>query len=197
MLERHQAKVIQKPKQIKAKYGFCSMIKLQLLSRQKGELISTNEEVVIFSKENDANVLKRYKGEVVEVYQDDNQKWKLLSTIPTNNSDRNSEIQMNRLSHNGGANRNYYTNNNSPEISSIPSNTVNDIEDIIEDVPMLSNTDKKKIARFIDQQAALYKYTVNAVKKEFPELEGIDDRGIRSIALSLLINTNMVINRNL
>ena len=188
MLQRHQAKVIEKGKQVKGRFGFCSMLKLQL--------ISTNEEIVIFSKENDANVLKRYKGEVVECYQDTNQKWKLLSTIPTNNNE-NNQIQMNRLSHDGGANRNYYTNNNSPEINSIPSSNEEIIEDMIEDVPMLSNTDKKKIARFIDQQAALYKYTVNAVQKEFPELVGIDDRGIRSIALSLLINTNMVINRNL
>ncbi len=176
MLQRYEAKVIQKPSQITAKYGRCSVIKLQLLS--------TNEEIVIFSKENDANVLKRYKGEVVECYQDDKQKWKLLTTIVTRN--------------NGGNGLKPLSDTLSFSTFREESNISNgdDIENIIQDVPMLSNIDKKKIARFIDQQAALYKYTVNAVNKEFPELEGIDDRGIRSIALSLLINTNMVINRN-
>ncbi len=62
---------------------------------------------------------------------------------------------------------------------------------------MLSDLDKKKVARFIDQQARLYRYTVDTVSKQFPELVGVDDRGIRSIALSLLINTNHMINRNL
>lgn len=176
-MERYEAKVIEEPKQIKAKYGYCSLVKLKLLHN--------NEEVIVFSKQDDANILKRQKEEVVECYRDNNQKWKIIHSIS------NSNIQMNRLSHDSKFNRNYYTHNNS-------SNSNEEIiEDIIEDVPMLSNADKKKIARFIDQQAALYRYTVNAVKKEFPELVGIDDRGIRSIALSLLINTNMVINKNL
>ncbi len=71
------------------------------------------------------------------------------------------------------------------------------IADLIHDVPMLSDLDKKKVAAFIDQQAKLYHYTVDTVAKQFPELVGVDDRGIRSIALSLLINTNHMINRNL
>jgi len=78
-----------------------------------------------------------------------------------------------------------------------PSNSEEDILDIIHDVPMLSDLDKKKVAAFIEQQAKLYRYTVDTVAKQFPELVGVDDRGIRSIALSLLINTNHMINKNL
>lgn len=81
--------------------------------------------------------------------------------------------------------------------SNTPVNHQEVIEDIIHDVPILSDLDKKKVARFIDQQARLYRYTVDTVAKQFPELVGVDDRGIRSIALSLLINTNHMINRNL
>lgn len=80
---------------------------------------------------------------------------------------------------------------------STPVNHQEVIEDLIHDVPMLSDLDKKKVAAFIDQQAKLYRYTVDTVAKQFPELVGVDDRGIRSIALSLLINTNHMINRNL
>ena len=80
---------------------------------------------------------------------------------------------------------------------STPVNHQEVVEDIIHDVPMLSDLDKKKVARFIDQQARLYRYTVDTVAKQFPELVEVDDRGIRSIALSLLINTNHMINRNL
>lgn len=104
-------------------------------------------------------------------------------------SEGNGNIQMNRPSHDSGSSRNHYT-YNSQEVSK-------DIEDIIHDVPMLSNLDKKKVAAFIEQQAKLYRFTVDTVTKQFPELSGVDDRGIRSIALSLLINTNMMINKNL
>ena len=81
--------------------------------------------------------------------------------------------------------------------SNTSSNNEQVVEDLIHDVPMLSDLDKKKVAKFIDQQARLYRYTVDTVAKQFPELVGVDDRGIRSIALSLLINTNHMINRNL
>lgn len=81
--------------------------------------------------------------------------------------------------------------------SNTPVNHHEVLEDLIHDVPMLSDLDKKKVAAFIDQQAKLYRYTVDTVAKQFPELVGVGDRGIRSIALSLLINTNHMINRNL
>ena len=67
-----RAKVIQKPRQIKAKYGYCTILKVKLLS--------TNKEQVIFSKENDSNILKRYIDEEIDVYQDANQKWRVIET---------------------------------------------------------------------------------------------------------------------
>ena len=110
-----------------------------------------------------------------------------------------NEVSNRSNGHSNGSNTSNtqtYSQRNRNDHSS-PSNHQEDIEDLIHDVPMLSDLDKKKVARFIDQQARLYRYTVDTVAKQFPELVGVDDRGIRSIALSLLINTNHMINRNL
>ena len=168
MIQPTRAKVIQKPGQIKSKYGFCSILKIKLLN--------TNEEVAIFSKENDSNILKRYIDEEVEVYRDAKNKWRLID----NDSIRNV---------NGGGLHHIST--------TFSTSTNKSQEDIINDVPMLSDADKKKVAKFIQQQSKLLRYTVDVLKADFPELVGVDDRGIRSMALSLLINTNQMINRNL
>ncbi len=72
MIQPIRAKVIQAPRQIKSKYGYCTIIKVKLLK--------SNKEQVIFGKENDSNVLKRYLDEEVNVYLDAKQKWRLIET---------------------------------------------------------------------------------------------------------------------
>ncbi len=104
---------------------------------------------------------------------------------------------MNRLSSNGSEGSYYTYSQTNSKGSNTSVNHQEVIEDLIHDVPMLSDLDKKKVSAFIEQQTKLYRYTVDTVAKQFPELVGVDDRGIRSVALSLLINTNHMINRNL
>ncbi len=174
MIKVTPAIVIQEPRQIKGKYGYCTIVKVRLMS--------SDEEIAIFSKENDSNVLKRYIDEKVEIYKDAKGKYRLVDKDTARN------VNGDGLHH------------ISSSLPSTPNGNGNSNQtdrDIIDDIPMLSDSDKKKVAKFIQQQSKLLKYTVDVVKADFPELVGTDDRAIRSMAISLLINTNMVINRNL
>ena len=162
MIQRHQSRVIEPPKQIKAKYGYCSMLKLQLFS--------TNEEIVIFGKENDGNILGRCKDEVVEIYQDDKQKWKLLATTVTSNGKTSSHLQQ--------------------SLTQEPSDHVT--KDLLddEDLPVFSDADKRRIMKYIKSQAKLLKYCHDVVIENFPEIDTTDPRGARSLAVTLLISAN-------
>ena len=135
-------------------------------------------------------------GQQIEVIRGVKGKLTILErSVPSSNNENN--VSMNRLSSNGSEGSYYTYSHPNSNGSNTDINPQEVIEDLIHDVPMLSDLDKKKVAAFIDQQAKLYRYTVDTVAKQFPELVGVDDRGIRSIALSLLINTNHMINRNL
>ena len=168
VIQRHQSRVIEPPKQIKAKYGYCSMLKLQLLS--------TNEEIVIFGKENDGNILGRCKDEVVEIYQDDKQKWKLLATTVTSKGKTSSH----------------------PQQSVTLETSDNVIKDLLddEDLPVFSDSDKRRIMKYIKSQAKLLKYCHDSVCEVFPEIMSNDPRGARSLAVTLLISTNQRIGRS-
>ena len=75
----------------------------------------------------------------------------------------------------------------------IPSAT----ENLLEDIPQYSDLDKKKLADYIRQQSKLLRFTVDVITEDFPELVGVDERGIRSMALSLMIGANQIVLRNM
>ena len=199
MLQKYQGKVLEKPKQIDAKFGRCSMLKLKLLS--------TKKDIVIFSKEDDANVLKRYKGEVVECYQDNKGKWKLLTTvinnsapykqgevkydqhkrvIEINNSLEKRDIGLNRPSHDSGFEGNYYTYNNPP------SNNVNQDNNEIESLDLpepLSDADKLRLNKLIRERARLLTRTIEVMREEL-NAKGLEfhEGSLRSLSVSLFIH---------
>ncbi len=143
MIQPIRAKVVQAPRQIKARYGHCSIVKIRLLD--------SNQEVPIFSKENDSNLLKRYVDEEVQVYKDANQKWRLIDTSGVKNVNGNGLQPIS-------------------EVISRTDVNIPNTQDLLTDVPMLSDQDKKKVAAFIKQQSKLLRYTVDVVKSDFPDM---------------------------
>lgn len=73
------------------------------------------------------------------------------------------------------------------------------VTDLLEedDLPTFSDADKKKIMRYIKSQAKLLKYCHDTVCEVFPEIVVNDPRGARSLAVTLLINTNQRISKSI
>lgn len=73
------------------------------------------------------------------------------------------------------------------------------VTDLLEedDLPTFSNADKQKIMRYIKSQAKLLKYCHDTVCEVFPEIVINDPRGARSLAVTLLINTNQRISKSI
>ena len=73
------------------------------------------------------------------------------------------------------------------------------VTDLLEedDLPTFSDADKKKIMRYIKSQAKLLKYCHDTVCEVFPEIVINDPRGARSLAVTLLINTNQRISKSI
>lgn len=65
----------------------------------------------------------------------------------------------------------------------------NDEEDIL-DLPNLSNVDKRKMMEYIRSQSKLLKFCYDTCAEQFPEMKGKDERGLRSLAITLLISAN-------
>lgn len=72
------------------------------------------------------------------------------------------------------------------------------VTDLLEedDLPTFSDADKQKIMRYIKSQAKLLKYCHDTVCEVFPEIVINDPRGARSLAVTLLINTNQRISKS-
>ena len=73
------------------------------------------------------------------------------------------------------------------------------VTDLLEDqdLPVFSDADKQKIMKYIKSQAKLLKYCHDTVCEVFPEIVINDPRGARSLAVTLLINTNQRISKSI
>ncbi len=169
MIQPIRAKVVQAPKQIKSKYGYCTIIKVKLLK--------SNEEQVIFGKENDSNVLKRYLDEEVQVYLDAKQKWRLID----NDNVRNV---------NGGGLHHISTTLNSSNIHN--QEYSNDINDNLGDLDLpepLTPQQKKAIHNLCVERAKLLVHSIEVVRKELDH-KGLEfhEGSLRSLGVSLFIH---------
>ena len=62
-------------------------------------------------------------------------------------------------------------------------------EDIL-DLPVFSQRDRQAMGRYIKSQSKLLRYCYEVSAEQFPEMVGKDERGLRSLAISLLISVN-------
>lgn len=63
------------------------------------------------------------------------------------------------------------------------------------DLPFLSDADKRNMMIYIKSQSKLLKFCYDVCAEQFPEMKGKDERGLRSLAISLLISANQARDR--
>lgn len=136
------------------------------------KLLPSKEKVACWSNDlNNPIYLSKKPGDIVELIADEKGKYSVL--------DREADTGENTATSQHPIIPPQYAH----------SKAVNDYEDILDgDLPMLSNSDKKKLAGYITQQTDLFYYIMKEVEKKFPDLILSDPRAIRSIALSLFID---------
>ncbi len=213
-----RAKVMQEPTVIEARYGPCIITKVRIL--QNGE------DVAIFSKLGDPVAASKTKGQHVLIAKNAKGKYVILDDTSSSTSgeadsfvadeavsNRNSNnIEMNRPS--SQQEGSYYTHRSNGSTASSQtysvranvgrsqpvsngSNTASNSEEDILDLPVLSDVDKRKMMGYIRSQSKLLKFCYDTVCKDFKDLEHIDPRGVRSLAISLLISANQCRDRYL
>jgi hypothetical protein len=151
------------------------------------KLLDSKKKVACWSTDlNNSIYLSKKPGDIVELIQDDKNKFSLLDretsqAAPSSDEDRRSEIVMSRPSNNGSEGS-YYTYNNNP--------TSSKEKESILDLPVLSDIDKRKMMEYVRSQSKLLKFCYETICQDFPTLEEYDSRGARSLAITLLIAAN-------
>lgn len=149
------------------------------------KLLDSNEKAACWSTDlSNELYLSKKPGDIVELIQDEKGKFSLLHREETTQNN----ITMNRPSSNGSESS-YYT---------YSSNTKESLKeasyDLLQELPILSANDKKKVALLIQQQSKLLKYCCDCIANDFPN---VDERSQRSLGVSLFINSQITINKNM
>ena len=166
----HKARVVKAALVAKTQWGPRLVVNAQL--------ISDNSKIALWSTQlNNSIYLALKPKEIIEVIENAG-KFSLLDRSASPSSVRSEEtITMSRPSSNESEGS-YYTYNSKE----------NPNKDILEELSLLSNNDKKRLSTYISQQSKLYKHIVEIVSGDFPELINVDDRAIRSISMSIFID---------
>lgn len=116
---------------------------------------------------------KRYRtGQVIECLRDDDDAWTIL--------ERDDQAPATLA-----------------EIKESAQEYQNTVGDLLEDgdLPIFTDKDLVQIRAFIENQAKLLKYCHEQILSIFPEINIVDPKGARSLAITLLISVNQKYNR--
>ncbi|MGV2832040.1 hypothetical protein [Myxosarcina sp. GI1(2024)] len=80
--------------------------------------------------------------------------------------------------------------NGKSELTHISEPLNNVVDDLLDELPILSEKDKKKLSVYIQQNSKLLKYCCDCVAKEFPD---IDDKSVRSLGITIFINAQQAL----
>lgn len=147
------------------------------------KLIDTKEKIALWSNDlENALYLSKSFADRIQVIKDDKNKYSLLDNgredTPTTSTTTTTQTYAH---HNNNALQRLQGNGHS--------SSSNDEEDIL-DLPNLSNVDKRKMMEYIRSQSKLLKFCYDTCAEQFPEMKGKDERGLRSLAITLLISAN-------